>query len=264
MTARNFLVYGLIAGLIAGIAAFAVAYFVGEPPIDEAIAVEEAAAEAEDHDHDHDEVGGHSHGDDEEGGVTRGQQAGPGLATGIVLLSVVFGGATGIAAAFAVGRLGSLTAAASTALVAAAGFVSFTLVPWLKYPPNPPAVGDGDTIGERSALYFSFLAISVLLVVAAFFVGRQLLARNSAWVAAAIAGVGYLVIILIVGAVWAPIDEVPDDFPSNTLYSFRVSALLTQATIWAGIGLVLSGLVHRATTSSGADPEPQRAATASV
>ena len=44
MTPRNFLVRGLLAGLIAGLFTFAVAYTVGEPQVDAAIAVEEAAA----------------------------------------------------------------------------------------------------------------------------------------------------------------------------------------------------------------------------
>ncbi|MES2944793.1 MAG: CbtA family protein, partial [Pseudomonadota bacterium] len=44
MNARTFLIHGLIAGLLAGIAAFLVAYSIGEPPIDAAIALEESNA----------------------------------------------------------------------------------------------------------------------------------------------------------------------------------------------------------------------------
>lgn len=251
MTARTFLIHGLIAGLIAGIAAFAVAYFVGEPPIDAAIAVEEAAA-AEEAEQAED---GHSH-DEEEGGVTRTQQAGPGLATGTILISVVFGGVVAIASAFAAGRLGRLSAAASTGLVALASFVAFALVPWLKFPPNPPAVGSGDTIGERTLLYFSFLAVSVLVMIGAFILATQLLGRSNAWTAAVVAALAYGVVMLIAGAVWAPIDEVPDEFPANTLFSFRVSSLLTQATMWGVIGIVLSGLVHHSSTTDAAAGEP--------
>ncbi|MGL5927764.1 MAG: CbtA family protein, partial [Dermatophilaceae bacterium] len=39
MTARAFLVRGLLAGLLAGLAAFAVAYTLGEPHVDRAIAL---------------------------------------------------------------------------------------------------------------------------------------------------------------------------------------------------------------------------------
>ena len=46
LSARAFLVRGLLAGLIAGIVAFGVAFVVGEPSINAAIAFEEEAAAA--------------------------------------------------------------------------------------------------------------------------------------------------------------------------------------------------------------------------
>ena len=46
MTARAFLVRGLLAGLFAGIAAFAVGYFVAEPQIQTAINYEESHEDA--------------------------------------------------------------------------------------------------------------------------------------------------------------------------------------------------------------------------
>ena len=49
MSARDFLIRGLLAGLIAAFAAFGVAYVVGEPSVRAAIALEDSA-------------GGHSHG----------------------------------------------------------------------------------------------------------------------------------------------------------------------------------------------------------
>jgi hypothetical protein len=81
LTARTFLVHGLLAGLLGGVLAFAAASVVGEPPIDRAIALEEsggAAADAghshEEGAHSHEESGGHSHGD-EDAAISRGEQA---------------------------------------------------------------------------------------------------------------------------------------------------------------------------------------------
>lgn len=242
MTPRNFLIYGLIAGLLAGVLAFGVAYVYGEPPIDDAIAIEEAAEEVE-HEHD-DEEAGHSHGDEDE--VTRGQQAGPGLATATILMGAVFGGLVGILAAFAVGRLGTLLPAASTAVVGLLAFVSFAFVPWLKFPPNPPAVGDGDTIGERTALYFGFVALSVLFIVVAVLVARKLLDSQPAVIAVVAGAAVFIVLALVTGHLFPAIDEVPDDFDPNVLYSFRVSALATQAALWGTLTTVLTILVDRA------------------
>src|SRR5687768_16511547 len=171
MSTRTFLVQGLVAGLLAGIAAFVVAYTVGEPQVDRAIALEEAAGAtaADGHDHTHtddpadDAAAGHSH-DDEDAVVTRATQSTLGLATGTLAIGVVLGGLTGLLAAVGLGRLGGLRPAASTALVALLGAVSFSIVPFLKYPATPPAVGSGETIDNRTALYFGFLAVSVLAV----------------------------------------------------------------------------------------------------
>ncbi len=242
--ARTFLIHGLIAGLLAGIAAFAVAATIGEPPIDAAIAVEEAQSE-DAHSHSDEEEGGHSHGDEEEGGITRGQQAGPGLATATIALSTVLGGLVGIGAAVAAGRLGRLGVAGSTTIVAAIGFVSFALVPWIAYPPNPPATGSGDTIGERTAMYFSFVIVSVVAAYGAVAVARALAGRRSLWTAVVLPALGYVVVVVLAAAVFGSIDEVPDEFPANTLYSFRMGALATQATLWAVLTVVLTGLLQR-------------------
>lgn len=269
MNARSFLINGLVAGLLGGLIAFVVAIGVGEPAIDDAIAVEEAAAapaDTEAHSHDEGEEGAahsHSHGDEEEeGGITRGQQAGPGLATATILVGAILGGLVGIASALAAGRFGRLSPVATTALVTALGFVAVVLAPWLKYPPNPPATGSGDTIGERTALYFSFLAISVLAVIAAIIVARQVLAGRSAWLATSVGGAVYLAVVGIAFAVMAPIDEVPNSFPANTLFEFRVGSLITQAALWLVLGVVLTGLVNRAWTRNVEDIARREAAAA--
>ena len=72
MGARTFLVHGLLAGLLAGIAAFVVAYTVGEPQVDKAIALEEAASAPASDGHDH------THDDNEEGRRRRAQKDEPG------------------------------------------------------------------------------------------------------------------------------------------------------------------------------------------
>ena len=50
------------------------------------------------------------------------------------------------------------------AKVAASAFVALVLIPALKYPPNPPAVGDPDTIGQRSTEVLLLMMASVVVV----------------------------------------------------------------------------------------------------
>src|SRR6476469_1680212 len=81
LTARTFLVRGLLAGLAAGILAFGVAYLVGEPPVAAAIALEdqgavEAVEAVQPDDHpDHAADAGHTHGDGDDAIVSRQNQA---------------------------------------------------------------------------------------------------------------------------------------------------------------------------------------------
>jgi predicted cobalt transporter CbtA len=271
LTARTFLVRGLLAGLIAGVVTFGVAYVIGEPSINAAIAIEEAGSAAvEDHGHAnaHDAavVGQaaaeeHSHGGEAE--VSRENQSTWGLATATILIGVALGGIAGLGAAFACGRFGRLSPRAGTAVVAAIGFVSIYLVPFLKYPPNPPAVGNPDTIGQRTAWYFAMLAVSVVAAVAAVVVACRLTPRLGSWPAGLAAGAGYLVVVLVTAGLLPSIDEVPDDFPADLLWEFRTASLAVQLTLWLVIGVALATMIGSAARkSAGSPPAAQLAGTA--
>ena len=51
-------------------------------------------------------------------------------------------------------------------LVAGGGFLGLFLVPFLKYPANPPAIGHDYTIGDRSLLYLIMVVVSVGFLIA--------------------------------------------------------------------------------------------------
>ena len=111
MTARAFLVRGLLAGLIAGFVAFGVAYVVGEPPSRRAIALEEASAAADPHEALARRRRRHAHAHGEEGTVvSRAHQRTWGLLTGSLVVGVALGGLVGLVAAVGVGRFGRLGA----------------------------------------------------------------------------------------------------------------------------------------------------------
>jgi hypothetical protein len=247
MSARSFLVRGLLAGLVAGIVAFGVAFVVGEPSVNAAISIEESGAAG----HSHDEAAdgstpGHSHG--EEAVVPRSLQSTAGLLTGTVVAGTTLGGLVGVLSALALGRFGGLGPRATTLSVAAAGFVSLHVVPTLAYPPNPPAVGSGDTIGVRTALYFILMAISVLALVVAVLVGRRLAWRWGGWYATLVAVAVFLVITLTAIGLLPGYDEVPASFPASVLFDFRRSSFLVQLTLWSVLGVVLADLVGRLAT----------------
>ncbi len=259
MNARTFLVRGLLAGLLAGIATFVVALTVGEPPIDSAIALESSAAVAAPAGHVLTSdagwaeptglVGGrtaHAHGGEhDEGGISRTTQKTWGLATGTIAIGVALGGIVSLVAAAVAGRMGRLSLVGSTALVTAVGFVAYSLVPFLKYPAAPPAVGSGDTIGERTAYYFAFALVSLLAMVAAVALGRRLAGSRGAWAGVVGAGAFYVAVMALTAVVMPAVNEL-GSFPADVLWQFRVSSLLTLATLWAVLGVALTWLLDRA------------------
>src|SRR6478752_7204353 len=253
LTARTFLVRGLLAGLIAGVLTFGVAYLVGEPPVASAISFEESQSATADHDMPADAAtADHSHAE-EAPLVSRANQATWGLATATVVFGVALGGIIGLVSAFAVGRLGRLTARASTMLVAAIGFVAVYFVPYLKYPPNPPAVGNPNTIGHRTELYFAMLACSVIAAVAAVVLARRLARTMDTWNAVLIAIAGYVVVTGLVAWLLPVVDEVPADFSADLLWRFRMASLTVQAFLWLVTGLLLAtmiGMVVRKATAA--------------
>lgn len=257
MTARAFLIRGLIAGLVAGIATFIVAYAVGEPHVEAAIALEESGTAADEAPGEASHVDGdeapgahsptHSHSNGDEGEATevsRDHQRTWGLLTGSLAVGLALGGLVALVAAGMIGRMGRLQPGQSTALITLLGFVAFALVPFLKYPANPPAVGSADTIGDRTALYFGFVVVSVLAAVAATYVALRLRNRLGTYGGVVAGAAAYLAVMVVAGQLFATVNEV-GDFPGDTLWFFRRASLFTLATMWGVIGVVLTGLVGR-------------------
>jgi predicted cobalt transporter CbtA len=221
---RSILVWGLLAGLLGGVLAFGFASVFGEPPVEAAITLEE-----------------HDHAAGEAEPVSRDVQRTLGLAIATCAFGVALGGLVALAFAFAHGRIGSLTPRATAFTVTAVGFVAVVLVPYVTYPPNPPAVGRAETIGDRTAAYFGMMAISVILVIVAVYLAR------TGWIAAIGAGIGYVVAVSVAAALLPSFREVPDDFPAQTLWDFRLASLGTQVVLWATIGVAFAALLQRAT-----------------
>ncbi|WP_405592036.1 CbtA family protein [Streptomyces sp. NBC_01092] len=241
-TVRNLLVRGMLAGLGAGVLALVVAYFLGEPSVDKAIGFEEAHAS------------GHEH---EVELVSRSLQSTAGLATGVLIYGVAFGGIAALAYCFALGRVGRFSPRATALLLSGCALLAVYVVPFLKYPANPPAVGDPDTIGKRTTLYFLMMVLSVLLAVAATLLGKRLAPRLGTWYATVAAVAAFAVVIGLAYAFLPVVNEVPADFPAAVLWRFRISALAMQATLWAGFGLLFGELAERLL-----NPRPAAAASA--
>ena len=228
----NLLLRGMIAGVIAGILVFAFARFFGEPLVDAAIAFEEAAAQA---------AGVVA----EPEIVSRATQAGPGLFIGIMAYSVAIGGLFALVFAFVHGRFSSLSARGTSAVIAVAAFVAIVIVPAIKYPANPPAVGNSDTIGVRTELFFLMIVVSIASLIAAVAIARSLTARYGLWNAAIVAGILFVVFIGLVEYLLPPINEVPENFSAMVLWRFRTTTLGMHMILWSVLGLAFGALAEK-------------------
>jgi predicted cobalt transporter CbtA len=242
------LLRGMLVGIVAGLLSCAFLKAVGEPQVDRAIAFEtqmdEAKAKAK-----ADEAKAKGMAvpkeEDEPELVSRPVQAGIGLFTGVSVYNVAFGGLFALAFALIYGRAGGLGPRGTSAVLSAVGFVAVYVVPNLKYPANPPSVGDPETIGIRTGLYFSMILISLIGMVAAGKLRLSLLDRFGAWNAVIAAGAFYIAAMVLAGALLPGINEVPEQFPAVVLWQFRVASFGAQLIMWTSIGLIFGALAER-------------------
>jgi predicted cobalt transporter CbtA len=238
---------GMLIGILAGLLTFGFLKVYGEPQVDIAIAFEtqmDLAKEAADRAkgitlEEHPEL------------VSRQVQAGIGLFTAVMVYCTAFGGLFGLAFAYAYGRMpGVFSPQAVSLMLAAAGFVAIYVVPNLKYPANPPSIGDPATIRIRTALYFSMIGISIAAMIGSFAFRRLLISRFGDWNASFIVAAYYLVIVVIAGFLLPVVNEVPVQFPAVVLWKFRMASLGAQFIMWTTLGLLFGALTQRALTSS--------------
>jgi hypothetical protein len=233
---KAFLWRGAAAGAIAGLVTALYQWIIVERQIDKAISIE--ASRAAD--------GGQAE------MFTRGQQVAGGMLAA-VLFGTVIGVVLGFACAALWTRLPGATAFSRSIRLALVAYVACGMIPNLKYPANPPGVGDPDTIGQRSASYLLLMAASLILAYLAWELWQRLTVRGRhgaerfTLVAAA-----YLAAITLAWVLFPPSPDAVE-LPANLVWHFRVESLGAIAVLWVGCGTAFGFLADReeARASSG-------------
>lgn len=235
---------GMLVGLLAALIAFGFATLYAEPHIEQAISFEEG------HEHTHShmaagaEVGAADQGEAVEV-FSRQTQSGIGLLTGLAVIGLAMGGLFSVAFIVLHGRMGPKDPRLLSLCIALAAYVVLVLVPGMKYPANPPAVGSPETLDLRTGLFFGLVAISIVAAVFAIQSARIVSAKVGTW-NGALLGVGaFLVIVVFAYAILPTIGELPDGFSADLLWRFRLSAFGTQAILWSVIGVAFGLLAER-------------------
>jgi len=229
---RILLVRGMLAGAVAGLLVFALARWIGEPQVERAIAFETSTDQAK----------GEA---PEPMIVSRRIQSTLGLLTATVVDGIAVGGIFALVFAFALGRLAVTSARALSALLAGLGFAAIALVPALKYPPNPPSVGNPETIGARTAAFFLMIIFSLVSMILAVQIVRRFQIRWGIW-NALFAAIAFFVIVTAATSHFLPnFDEVPEGFPVTLMWKFRVAALEMQLLLWGVLGFLFGWFAER-------------------
>ncbi|MEV6010914.1 CbtA family protein [Streptomyces sp. NPDC051976] len=265
---KKLILRGVLVGAVAGLLAFLFARIFAEPQINKAIDYESGrdAAQAA-----LDKAAGlpaEAAGPDL---FSRSIQANVGIGVGMIFFGMAMGALFAVAYCVCLGRTGGLRARPLALLVAGGGFLGIYLVPFLKYPANPPAIGHEDTIKARSGLYLLMVLFSLLFLVGAVWLGQRLKERYGNWNASLLAAGAFVVAIGVVMLVLPSLGhlaynkehfgnhatETPlpltdgkgrivyPGFPADVLFSFRFYSVAAQLLLWTVIGLAFGPLAER-------------------
>jgi len=150
-----------------------------------------------------------------------------------VILGLAMGSLFGIVYALSRNSLPGKNDVTKSVILAGVMWLTIYIIPFLKYPANPPTVGDGETVMLRAILYVSFIALSGLGVVI-FYKLSQKLQNNKKYFGL----FGYVIFITILFFV---MPENPDEItaPMNLVNEFRLMSVLGVSSFWLSVGLIL-------------------------
>jgi hypothetical protein len=261
------IVRGVLAGVAGGLVAFVFARIFAEPVINAAINYQtgrDAAVRALN------KAAGLPPPEAAPDVFSRTIQANVGLGVGMIAMGAALGALFAVAYAVCLGRVGRLRPRSLAVLVAGGGFIGSYLVPFIKYPANPPGIGNPDTIKQRAGLYLLMVICSVVFLVLAVWLGQWLKPRLGNWNASLVAGAAFIAAISVVMVILPQLGELPANvaayghratetplplvssgriaypgFPADVLFSFRLYSVAAQLLLWATIGLVFAPLADR-------------------
>ena len=230
---RNVFVRGAVSGAAAGLLTSVAAYFFLEPTLTAAIALEGPSAG--------------------EGPVSRQTQKLLGMPLGFVFAGL----ALGLLFAVAYRVLPSRTDAWQRSLgLASGGFTALALIPQLRYPANPPGVGDPETIAGRTSGYLLAVLLGVVVVSGSYAALRALRVRGvSAPVRQSAVTVG-AVLAVAVGFTLLPDNADPVGAPAALVWEFRIRSIGLLALLYSSLGAFFAWLTLRTPATAVADNRP--------
>ncbi len=223
-----FLIIVLVSGAFAGLVHGAVNFAIVEPYLDQAIGIENQnlfdSGEKEDTLEFWVEYEGYR----------TWQKSGQILAG--VILGTSVGALFGIVFALSRNSLPGSNDVKKALILAGIMWLTLYFIPFLKYPANPPTVGETETVALRAILYISFIAISGFAAVGFYRLSKKFHDKKKF-----ISLIGYAAFISIVFVV---MPENPDEVsaPAKLVEEFRAVSVLGVSSFWISVALILGML----------------------
>lgn len=218
---------GALAGVLAGVLAFVFARLFAEPVIDKAIGYEsgrdDALAALN-------KAAGRAVAPDGPEIFSRTVQSTVGLATGLIAFSAAMGALVAVAYLVMHGRF-QVRPRNLVWLLAAYGFFGVFLLPYVKYPANPPAIGHTFTITTRGHLYLTMVAASLILLAAAAFLARRLSRRYTMTTSVLIAAVAFLIVYGVVIGLLPSLGDLPANVAAANQFGYGRASTETPQPI---------------------------------
>ena len=231
MKTSLFIIIVLLSGAFAGLIHGTVNFAIVEPYLDQAIGIENQNLFDSGEEEDTPQFWA------EYEGYRTWQKSGQILAG--VILGISMGSLFGIVFALSRNSLPGNNDVKKSIILAGTIWMSLYLIPFLKYPANPPTVGDGETVVLRAILYLSFITISGLGVIVFYKLSKKFKNRKKL-----VALIGYGVFIT---GVFILMPDNPDEItaPMNLVHEFRLMSVLGVSSFWLSVGIILGLFWHR-------------------
>lgn len=222
MKSLTFIFVSLLSGVIAGVILAGVNYFVAEPFIDQAIGIEVDNSIASGEVVDFDELSSY-----------RVWQKEGTFAAG-AFLGLTYGAILGIVYVISRKYLPSSDDRKKALILAAIMCLSLYVVPFIKYPANPPAVGDPETIGLRDSLYTSYQLASGLIALGVTILMYKL--RRIGYIKYVIP----IIYLGLVASIYAIFPANPDEItaPMDLVNAFRAVTFGTMVMFYLVLGTI--------------------------
>ena len=230
-----FLVIVLISGASAGLIHGTINFAIVEPYLDQAIGIENQDLFAS---------GNEENTSDfwvEYEGYRAWQKSGQILAG--VILGTSFGSLFGIVFALSRNSLPGTNNISKALILSGIMYVTLYLIPFLKYPANPPTVGDSETVVLRAILYISFITISGIGAISFYQLSQKFKNKKKF---TALLGYG-----IFISVIFIMMPENPDEItvPMNLVNEFRLVSVFGVTSFWISVAIILGFFWNRLDSS---------------